>query len=106
MRVEGFLVEGLVEAGFDARAEVVLDLGFKFRVEVERCVEVKDELFNDVSDDFVLTAGLEVPPGVRYQFDLGSFRHSPTVTPFHPLFLMSVKKYGDNCLTDCSPVSC
>jgi hypothetical protein len=27
-------------------------------------------------------------PGVRYQFFGGSFKHSPTVTPFHPLVLM------------------
>lgn len=105
------------EVDFDVDVDVNFDVDFDVVTELVRVVEVNEVVFEvwvelvvrvdagvvvpgtevvlelvDVLE--VLDADAEVEEELereRYQFALSSFKHSPTVTPFHPLFLITSK---------------
>lgn len=76
LEVEDVLLFGVVVEALDVVFEVVVVV----LLVVLALIEV----------DGGMGAAVE-PPGVRYQLAGPSLRHSPAVTPFHPLFLIKSK---------------
>lgn len=77
-----------VEVGFE---DVVWEVEVVFEVvwEVEAVFAIVEAV--EIELLVVLTGATAPLPGTRYQFASGSFKHSPAVTPFHPLAWMRLK---------------